>query len=119
MFQKKPQDISITNKVDLNVLHYIVIFNDDEISIEMLRTLDSKQLNKNIINQQDNNYKHAPLHLVAIWNKHKAIRWLCEHGANASLKDVAGRRPYEYSDEETRRIILQYKTRSIILQYKT
>ena len=99
MFQKKPQDISITNKVDLNVLHYIVIFNDDEISIEMLRTLDSKQLNKNIINQQDNNYKQTPLHLAAIWNKHKSIRWLCEHGADASLKDDDG--PYEYCNEET------------------
>ena len=83
--------------------------NDD--AIELLKCLDVSQLNKNIINQQDNN-KLTPLHHAAIENRHKTIRWLCEHGADVSLKDVRGKRPYEHDwcDEETRSIILQYKT---------
>ena len=85
------------------------MFNDDNDAIELLKCLDVSQLNKNIINQQTK-YKLTPLYHAARENKHKSIRWLCEHGADASLEDKDGKRPYEYGDEETRRIILQYKT---------
>ena len=108
---KKPHDVSVVDVGGQIVLHYIVLYNDDN-AIELLKHLDVSQLNKNIINQQ-NEYKRTPLHHAALTNNHKAIRWLCEHGADASLKDVYGERPYEHEDctEETRRIILQYKTK--------
>ena len=107
---KKPHDVSVVDVNGWNVLHFIVWCNDDN-AIELLKCLDVSQLNKNIINQQDK-FKRTPLHYAAIENKHKSIRWLCEHGADASLKNNLGKRPYEYErcDEETRRIILQYKT---------
>ena len=107
---KKPHDVSVVDVNGWNVLHYIVRFNnDDDNAIKLLKYLDVSQLNENIINKQDN-YKYTPLHYAARRNNHKTIRWLCEHGADASLKDVRGKRPYGYGDEETRRIILQYKT---------
>ena len=107
---KKPHDVSVVDVGGQIVLHYIVLYNDDN-AIELLKHLDVSQLNKNIINQQ-NEYKRTPLHHAALTNNHKAIRWLCEHGADASLKDDLGKRPYEHEwcSEETRRIILQYKT---------
>ena len=108
---KKPHDVSVVDVFGWNVLHHIVLFNDDDDAIELLKYLDVSQLNKNTINQQDK-YKQTPLHYAAMGNNHKTIRWLCEHGADASLKDYRGNRPYEHEwcDEETRRIILQYKT---------
>ena len=106
---KKPHDVSVVDVNGWNVLHNIVC-NDDDNVIELLKCLDVSQLNKNIINQQTK-YKHTPLHYAAMRNNHKTIRWLCEHGADASLKDDRGERPYEYRwcNEETRSIILQYK----------
>ena len=105
---KKPHDVSVVDENGWNVLHHIVWWNDDDDAIELLKYLDVSQLNKNIINQQ-NIFKRTPLHFAAMDNRHKAIRWLCEHGAYASLKNVRDNRPYEYGDEETRRIILQYE----------
>ena len=107
---KKPHDVSVVNLSGRNVLHYIVRWNDDNDAIELLKYLDVSQLNNNIINQQDI-YKRTPLHYAAMRNNHKTIRWLFEHGADTSFRDVDGERSYDdYGDEETRRIILQYKT---------
>ena len=94
---KKPHDVSVVDMFGHNVLYHIVWWNDDDDAIELLKYLDVSQLNKNIINQQTNN-KRTPLHYAAIENNHKAIRWLCEHGADASLKDFHGKRPYEHED---------------------
>ena len=105
---KKPHDVSVVDKYGWNVLHWIVELNDDDDAIELLKCLDVSQLNKNIINQQNNKYKETPLHLAAMDNKHKTIRWLLEHGADVSLKNYRGIPPHELCTEETRRIILQY-----------
>ena len=105
---KKPHYVSVVDVNGHNVLHFIVCNNDDN-AIELLKCLDVSPLNKKIINQQ-NKLKRTPLHLAAWRNRHKAIRWLCEHGADASLKDYRGKPPYEneFCNEETRSIILQY-----------
>jgi len=106
---KKPHDVSVVDEDGENVLHYIVLFYNDDVAIEMLKCLDVSQLNNNFINQQNNN-KRTPLHDAAMLNRHKSIRWLLKNGADVSLKDDDGLRPYEYHScyDETKRIILQY-----------
>ena len=104
-------DLSIVNDNGNNVLHYIVGFNDDDVAIEMLKSLDISQLNDDVINKQDNKYKQTPLHYVAWKNKHKSIVWLMDQGADPSLKDVDGDRPDEYRgcSDETKNIIRSFK----------
>ena len=106
----QPHDVSVVDDVGENVLHWIVGNNDDDV-IEMLKCLDISQLNNNIINQQDNIFKRTPLHFAAIYNKHKSIRWLLNHGADTSLKDRFGKLPdeHKYCDDETKSIIRSYR----------
>ena len=105
----QPHDVSVVDDDGYNVLHYIVFYNYDDDAIELLECLHISQLN-NIINQQDK-HKRTPLHYAAINNRHKSIRWLLNHGADTSLKDLYGRLPDEHDrcDDETKRIIRAHR----------
>ena len=111
-FATQPHDVSVVDdNGGLNVLHYIVLCNDDDVAIEMLRCLDTSQLNYNVINKQSNIYERTPLHCAARNNRHKAIQWLLKHRADPSIKDYRGLLPDEHDRcyEETRRIIRSYR----------
>ena len=107
----QPHDVSVVDYFGWNVLHFIVVRNNDNNVIEMLECLDISQLNNNMINKQDNFGKITPLHHAAWDNKHKSIRWLLKHGADTSLKDYGGRLPGEHDlcDDETISIIRSYR----------
>ena len=104
-------DLSVVNDDGFNVLHYIVLFNDDDVAIEMLNSLEISQLNDDVINKQNNKYKQTPLHCATIKNNHKSIVWLMDQGADPSLKDVHGERPGEHRccSDETKNIIRSFK----------
>ena len=103
-------DLSVVNDDGSNVLHRIVLFNDDDVTFELLNSLEISQLNDDVINKQ-NNYKTTPLHRAAWMNNHKSIVWLMDQGADPSLKDVDGQRPGESRDcsDETKNIIRNFK----------
>ena len=103
-------DLSVVNDYGFNVLHLIVRWNDDDVTIEMLKRLDISQLNDDVINKQ-NNDKRTPLHYAAMFNKHKSIVWLMDQGADRSLKDDYGLRPDEdrRCSDETKNIIRNFK----------
>ena len=103
-------DLSVVNDRGNNVLYFIVSFNDDDVAIEMLNSLDISQLNDDVINKQNNN-KRTPLHHAAGKNKHKSIVWLMDQGADPSLKNVRGERPGEHygCSDETKNIIRNFK----------
>ena len=104
-------DLSVVvNDIGYNVLHWIVWFNDDDVTFEMLNSLDISQLNDDVINKQNNN-KQTPLHIAAWKNKHKSIVWLMDQGADPSLKDDEGERPGEdrVCSDETKNIIRNFK----------
>ena len=103
-------DLSVVDNNGWNVLHHIVLFNDDDVAFELLNSLDISQLNDDVINKQ-NIYKQTPLHIAAWFNKHKSIVWLMDQGADRSLKNKYGQRPGE--DDEcsngTKNIIRNFK----------
>ena len=104
-------DLSIVNDDGRNVLHLIVLCNDDDdVTFEMLNSLEISQLNDDVINKQDN-FKDTPLHYAAMKNNHKSIVWLMDQGADRSLKDVYGERPGEDGgcSDETKNIIQNFK----------
>ena len=103
-------DLSIADDLGYNVLHLIVVCNDDDVAFEMLNSLDISQLNDDVINKQTNN-KQTPLHCAAWKNNHKSIVWLMDQGADPSLKDVEGLRPGEDRGcfDETKNIIRNFK----------
>ena len=105
------QDLSVADDRGLNVLHEIVAWNDDDVTFEMLDSLDISQLNDDVINKQNNNYKYTPLHYAAWMNKHKSIVWLMDQGADPSLKDDDDERPDESPrcSDETKNIIRNFK----------
>ena len=106
----QPHDVSVVDDGGSNVLHRIVVRNDDDEAIEMFKCLDISQLNNNIINKQ-NIIKKTPLHYAAWRNNHKSIRWLLNHGADPSIKDLLGLLPDEDDrcDDETKSIIRSYR----------
>ena len=64
---------------------------------------------KDALNQQNKN-KCTPLHHAALLNLHRTIDWMCHQGADVDLKDEDGERPYDFSDgEETKKIIQKYR----------
>ena len=103
-------DLSVVNDNGSNVLHYIVLFNGDDVAFELLNTLEISQLNDDVINKQ-NKYKRTPLHYAAGMNKYKSIVWLMDQGADPSLNDNDGERPDEqrYCSDETKNIIRDFK----------
>ena len=103
-------DLSVVNVNGRNVLHYIVLFNGDDVAFELLNSLDFSQLNDDVINKQ-NNDKRTPLHYAAMKNNHKSMVWLMDQGADPSLKDKYGRRPDEHRrcSDETKNIIRNFK----------
>ena len=105
------QDLSVVNGYGGNVLHFIVVYNDDDVAFELLNTLDISQLNDDVINKQTNIDKRTPLYFAARNNKHKSIVWLMDQGADPSLKDVYGKRPDEdrLCSDETKNIIRNFK----------
>ena len=104
-------DLSVVNDDGCNVLHYIVLRNDDDVAFELLNNLDISQLNDDVINKQSNRHKRTPLHCAAMKNKHKSIVWLMDQGADPSLKDVGDERPGEsrLCSDETKNIIRNFK----------
>ena len=104
------QDLSVVDDRGWNVLHEIVWWNGDDVTFEMLNSLDFSQLNDDVINKQDK-YKLTPLYFAAGMNKHKSIVWLMDQGADPSLKNVYGERPDEYPgcSDETKNIIRNFK----------
>ena len=104
-------DLSVVDNYSENVLHRIVLCNDDDVAFEFLNTFDISQLNDDVINKQTNTHKHTPLHHAAWMNKHKSMVWLMDQGADPSLKDVYGQRPGEYRgcSDETKNIIRNFK----------
>ena len=110
LLSKRGHDLSIVNdKHGRNVLHRIVLNNDD-VSLELLNSLDATQLSSDVINLQ-NNFDDTPLHYAAWRNMHKSIVWLLDHGADGSHKDHRGQRPGEQPlcDDETRRLIESFR----------
>ena len=105
MLSRKDHDLSVVDD-GWNVLRLIVLFNDDDVSLEMLNSLDATQLSSDVINGQ-HNYTSTPLHIAAVWNNYKSIVWLLEHEADRSLTNRNGERPGEYGfcNDETRRLI--------------
>ena len=104
----QPHDLSVVDDDGWNVLHCIVWCNDDDVAFELLKSLEISQLNDDVINKQDN-YKDTPLHLAAMFNKHKSMVWLMDQGADRSLKNVRRQRPDEYGSDETKNIIRNFK----------
>ena len=107
---KQQHDLSVVHDHGLNVLHFIVGRNDDDVAFEMLKRLDFSQLNDDVINKQSNR-KYTPLHLAAWKNNHKSMVWLMDQGADRSLKDNDGQRPDEdhRCSDETKNIIRNFK----------
>ena len=105
LLSKNDHDLSVVNDNGRNVLHWIVLYNYDDDSFELLNLFDATQL-ASVINQQ-NKYNETPLHDAAWSNLHKTIVWLLEHGADPSVKDNRGERPGEQyrCNDETKRII--------------
>ena len=103
-------DLSVVEKDGFNVLHFIVVCSDDDVTFELLNSLDISQLNDDVINKQTID-KVTPLHWAAKKNKHKSIVWLMDQGADPSLKDNDGERPGEdrRCSDETKNIIRNFK----------
>ena len=109
LLSQRDHDLSIFNDDGLNVLHFIVWNNDDDVSLELLNIIDSSQIS-DIVNEQTNKYDNdTPLHHAARWNMHKSIVWLLEHGADPSFK-IHGRCPDEQDrcGDETIRLIRSF-----------
>ena len=102
-------DLSVVDDDGWNVLHFIVLWNDDDVAFELLNSLDFSQLNDDVINKQ-NRYKKTPLHFAAMENRHKSMVWLMDQGADPSLKDDRGERPGEHRwcSDETKNIIRNF-----------
>ena len=109
-FLNQQHDLSVVSNNGWNVLHDIVLFNDDDVAYESLISLDISQLNDDVINKQTI-YKQTPLHYAAWMNRHKSIVWLMNQGADRSLKNVDGERPGEdrRCSDETKNIIRKFK----------
>ena len=104
-------DLSVVDDDGYNVLHRIVLFNDDDVTFELLNSLEISQLNDDVINKQDI-YKATPLHIAAMKNNHKSIVWLMDQGADRSLKNYfIFQRPDEHGlcSDETKNIIRNFK----------
>ena len=110
LVSKRGHDLSVVNDNGVNVLHFIVSKND-ELSLELLNSLEVTQLSSEVINRQDNRLKHTPLHIAAMHNNHKAIVWLLQHGADTSIKDYQGICPAEQHgcDEHTKTRIQSFR----------
>ena len=46
-------DLSVVNDDGCNVLHWIVVYNDDDVAFELLNSLEISQLNDDVINKQN------------------------------------------------------------------
>ena len=108
LLSKREHDLSVVDNAGMNILYRIVLKVDD-VSLEMLNSLDATQLS-DVINHQ-NIFNRTALHLAADNNIHKSIVWLLNHGADRSLKDIVDRRPDEQDgcDDETRRLIRSFR----------
>ena len=109
LLSNREHDLSVVVDVGLNVLRWIV-WNNDDVSLELFNSLDATQLTSDVINQQ-NIYNETALHIAAYNNMHKSIVWLLDHGADRSIKDGYGQRPGEQPlcDDETRRLIESFR----------
>ena len=110
LLSKRGHDLSIVNdKHGRNVLHRIVLNNDD-VSLELLNSLDATQLSSDVINLQ-NNFDDTPLHYAAWRNMHKSIVWLLNHGADPSLKNNRGECPDKHDDcdDKTKRLFQSFQ----------
>ena len=72
---EKPQDFSIVNRYNWNIIHYIVLYgNDDEKCESQMIKLSHKTNVESLINERDVDGR-TPLHHAARKNKHRTIAW--------------------------------------------
>ena len=129
----KPHDVTVVNDSTScwNVLHFIVLHNDDEVALEMMQCLDTtatqllkdcgavgiridngdNDFSNDAINQQTSSNQLTPLHLAAHVNKHQSIEWLLSQGADSQVTNSCGQCPGQHSrsDSETKQIIQNFR----------
>ena len=105
---EKPQDFSIVSRVGWNIIHHIVMSDDDEISESQLIKLSQKTNVESLINKRDF-IGHTPLHDAAQMNKHRTIARLISMGSDVNVRNKYNQLPDEHNrcDDETKRIIRQ------------
>ena len=114
LLSKRNHDLSVVNDdhSGLNALHFIINGNktNDDVSLELLESLDVSQLSSDVVNKQDES-NFTPLHRAAEFNMHKTIVWLLRHGANPSIKnkhlDLPGK--HYHCDRKTKKLIKDFR----------
>ena len=109
---KYPQDLSIIDEYGQNIFHYLACNQNENEWFDKVKDLlygDENKL-KQLLNVKKK-YDVTPLHSAAFGNRHQAVRWLLQNGADADTRDDEGHRPDEYErcDEETKNIIHRHR----------
>ena len=101
-----PQDFVVDDDDGRNVMHFISMCRDDDISQRMLIKLQPKIDSDSLINKQDNSGR-TPLHLAAYNNKYQTIHELITMGCDLNIRNVFDELPDENyrCDDETKRLI--------------
>ena len=111
-----PQDFSVVNFTEWNIIHYIVVdvYDDDDSALMMLKSLRdeiTRETFARLINHLDVN-GNSPLHDAAWWNRHNTIKFLIQNGANVNVRNERGELPEEQEqgcNNETKQLIQSYR----------
>ena len=103
-----PQDFSIVNKNDWNIVHWIARFSlfDDVVCSRMLMKISTKTNVKSFINNKSK-HGYTPLHRAANHNRHRTIETIVKLGGDVNIKDDNNKLPDEQNgcDDETKALI--------------
>ena len=107
-----PQDFSVVDFTEQNIMHWIVSNVDYRVLVmlESLRDEITRETFVRLINHLNVN-GNSPLHVAAWWNRHNTIKYLIQNGANVNVRNKYGELPEEHGlcNDETKQLIRSYR----------
>jgi len=106
-------DMTAVDKNGMNIIHWIVNFNVDNQSVNMLDMITKKVKNDDLpllINHKKAS-GDTPLHRAAFRNNHKTIEWFLKNGVDATVRNNRNECPDDHfqCDPKTKQMIWQYR----------
>ena len=109
-----PQDFSVVDFTESNIIHCIVVNGDDDDRVMMLKSLKDEITRETfacLINHLDVG-GNSPLHLATWCNHQNTIKFLIKNGANVNIRNKSGQFPEEkgWCNDKTKKLILSYRS---------
>jgi len=97
LINTKGIDVTLTNKENSNVVHYLVRIPVTEENIVLYRQVLDSLISKSIDINAQNTHGEAPIHFACMTSNIHTVAFLLERGANCNLQTNLGETPLHYA----------------------